>query len=745
MAEHPTYFIPNNDMAIKNSFKKSIGIMLAGGMVVFTGIRANAVVANPDPCTFTQPDGTEVTLRLFGDESYNYTMTADGYAVVLNDITGIWEYAELSTDGMLVSTGIGATDGKKAPARSKGVRPVFRQNRKQKMPERRRYSLETGQYDYDSFRGLVILVEYNDTPFSRNDIQAVFDDMINKSGYDGYMTDHMIPTKVEYTGSVRDYYYENSGGVFDPRFDVVGPVKIDYSRHYARQTAGAQALVGAALRAADSEVDYSVYDTDGNREVDMVYFIFSGAGSNFAGNEETLIWPHASMVMNLSLDGVSFGRYACSTELYGAPANKLLDGIGTICHEFSHVLGLPDLYDVDYETGGQAEHPSKWSVMASGSYLNKSRTPCGYSLFERYALGFATPRLITQRGEYNITPLNDGDTPDGCRINSAVENEFFLLESRTKTRWDEYLPGEGLLVHRVDSTNTAVWENNRVNATSGHTYYTLLRASPKMSGTTITDSDGDPFPGSGNVTRLDNASIPSLRSWTMQSTPFVIDNIEFTSDGTVTFSVMEDDVPTLVEDFANMSPTTGDAKGISGKFASWNFSKGARIEAMEDSENTVLTTIKGSEAECSAIDAKVENVSIRVNNATTSNAIFRLYSSIDNGLTWVPVNTVEGSANPSVRGGETVTLHYNTGALEKPAFRLAQFTGSASARCAVELMEITVMQDKESGVRVLDEEADQECGEVKWYSISGYQVSAPNVPGIYIKVSGRASKVHVMD
>ena len=132
MAEHPTYFIQNNDMAIKNSLKKSIGIMLAGGMVAFAGIRANAVVANPDPSTFTQPDGTEVTLRLFGDESYNYTMTADGYAVVLNDITGIWEYAELTAGGMLVSTGIGAADGKKAPARSKGVRPVFRQNRKQK-------------------------------------------------------------------------------------------------------------------------------------------------------------------------------------------------------------------------------------------------------------------------------------------------------------------------------------------------------------------------------------------------------------------------------------------------------------------------------------------------------------------------------------------------------------------------------------------------------------------------------------
>ncbi len=154
---------------------------------------------------------------------------------------------------------------------------------------------------------------------------------------------------------------------------------------------------------------------------------------------------------------------------------------------------------------------------------------------------------------------------------------------------------------------------------------------------------------------------------------------------------------------------------------------------MEDSENTVLTTIKGSEAECSAIDAKVENVSIRVNNATASNAIFRLYSSIDNGLTWSPVNTVEGSANPSVRGGETITLHYNTGSLEKPAFRLCAVHRKRIGTMCGGTNKITLMQDKESGVSVLYEETDQECGEVKWYSISGYQVSAPNVPGIYIK------------
>lgn len=728
--------------------KKGIRLIFTGSLIMFAGIKAQAVIANSEPRTIIQPDGTELTLQLFGDEFYNYTMTADGYTVVFNSTSRMWEYAELSPEGKIVSTGLNAANGRKAPSSSWGARPKLAHSQIENIRRQRMHTLETGKYDYKKFRGLVILVEYNDAPFSRDDIHNIFDEMVNKPEYDGYMTNNMIPSKVEYTGSVRDYYYENSNGEFNPQFDVVGPVRIDYSQHFARQSSGAQSLVTAALRAADNQIDYSVYDTDGNNEVDMVYFIFSGGGSNFSGNDETLLWPHASTVMGLSLDGVSFGRYACSTELYGAPANKVLDGIGTMCHEFSHVLGLPDFYDVDYATGGQSVHPAKWSVMASGSYLNKSRTPCGYSLFERYSLGFAFPRVITQAGEYSITPLNSGIVPDGCRINSSVEKEYFLLESRVKTRWDEYLPGEGLLVHRVDSTNAEVWKNNKVNATPQHTYYTLLRATPKTTptttGMTVTDSDGDPFPGSGNVTKLDNATTPSLRSWTMVSTPLVIDNITQADDGTVCFTVKADDVPTLMEDFAAMQPTTGDAQDIYGRFTTWNLTKGARIEYVENQEETRLTTIKGSEIECAAIDATVENVAILVDNATASNAIFRLYSSTDNGSTWVPVNTVEGTANPSVRHGETTTIHYNTGSLVKPSFRLIQFTGSASSRCIVEKMEIGLKPGTESGIDNITEAEVPSESTVKWFGINGICVNKPTAPGTYIKVTdNKAKKIHI--
>lgn len=701
-------------------------------------LRSEAVIANPEPQTVIQPDGSKVTLQLYGDEYFNYTLTSDGYQVVYNPESLAWEYATLSVDGELAPSGQIAATGKTNTLNVKGLITPANQLSVDKRRAGQARVLGGGRYDYSKFRGLVILVEYNDAPFSRSDIYEIFDEMVNKRGYDGYMTNNLLPSKVEYTGSVRDYYYENSNGAFDPKFDVVGPVKINYSQHFARKSSGAQTLVVAALRAANDQIDYSLYDTDGNREVDMVYFIFSGGGSNFSGNPETLIWPHASTVMNLSLDGVSFGRYACSTELYGVPANKVLDGIGTICHEFSHVLGLPDLYDVDYETGGQADHPAKWSVMASGSYLNMSRTPCGYSLYERYSLGFTAPRVITEAGDYTINPLNEGDTPDGCRINSANDGEYFLLESRIKTRWDEYLPGEGLLVHRVDSTNPAIWENNRVNATSDHTYYTLLRATPNRTANGITDTNGDPFPGSGNVTAINNSTTPSLRSWANLSSPIVIENITVDADGAVSFKAVNDEVPTLVEDFALMSPTTQDAKGVEGRFTSWDFTKGARIELMADAATPVLTTVKGSEAQSGEIDATVENVAITITNPTTSPAVFRLYSSTD-GKTWKPVSTVEGSSNPSVKKGETVTLHYTTGSLQKPAFRLAQYSGNATSRCIVSKIELSVKPGSgTAGIGSI--EADFSDAPAQWYNLQGRPISKPTAPGIYIKVEGGKAK-----
>ncbi|MBD5171206.1 MAG: M6 family metalloprotease domain-containing protein [Bacteroidales bacterium] len=704
------------------------------------------IIANPEPVTVVQPDGSKVTLVLHGDEFYNYTTTTGGYTVAFNHASKAWEYAQLAPDGTLVPAGETASDLVVPRSGIKGLKPQLTESRTSEIKKARKH-LKTGQYDYTKFRGLVILVEYEDAPFIRSDAREIFNDMINKPDYEGYMSDNLLPSLVPCTGSVRDYYYENSSGLFDPKFDVVGPVKIPYSQFYARKSTGAQALVTAALNAADELIDYKDYDTDKNNRVDMVYFIFSGAGSNFSGNDERLIWPHASTVMGLSLDGVSFERYACSTELYGQPAARQLDGIGTVCHEFSHVLGLPDLYDVDYETGGQAFHPQRWSVMASGSYLNMSKTPCGYSLFERMALGFANPKLIESPGEYTIKPLNEGGTPDGARINSAVPNEFFLLEARTKTRWDAYLPGEGLLVHRVDSTDASVWENNKVNAKPNHTYLELLRAQPVMStATTIKDSDSDPFPGSAGITSLTNATSPSIRSWTMSATPLILEDITQNENGSISFSVKADNVPTLVEDFQTMAPTGADTTNVDGRFTKWDFTSKARIVSRPDSTGVDLQTVKGSEIFIAPIDGKIiESAAITITNPTSSATIFRFYYSTDHRKTWKTVASIEGSTNATVAKGSTATLRYNLGSIEGADFRIAQYTGSTSAPCTINDVTFTIKGDVENAVESITADDLTDKGEVRWFTVTGQPVgTTPTVPGLYIRVQGQtASKVIV--
>lgn len=724
---------------------KKLTQTLIAATVAFTGaIESHAIIANPDPVTVRQPDGSTVTLTLHGDEYYNYTTTSAGFTVAFNAEAQRWEYAALAEDGSLVPNGEIASDKRVSVSGVKGLRPIVSEAETSSMKKARRH-LKTGQYDYTKFRGLVILVEYEDAPFIRSDAHEVFNDMINKAGYEGYMSDNLLPSLVPCTGSVRDYYYENSNGLFDPKFDVIGPVKISYSQFYARKSTGAQTLVTEALRQADELVNYKDYDTDHNNRVDMVYFIFSGAGSNFSGNDDRLIWPHASTIMTLSLDGVSFDRYACSTELYGQPAARQLDGIGTVCHEFSHVLGLPDLYDVDYETGGQAFHPQRWSLMASGSYLNMSRTPCGYSLFERTALGFANPRLIEEPGSFTLRPLNEGENPDGARINSSVPNEFFLLEARKQTRWDGYLAGEGLLVHRVDSTDASVWENNKVNAKSTRTYYELLRAKPVMSSpTAIKDSDSDPFPGSANITALDNSTSPSLRSWTMAATPLVLSNIVRNEDGSVSFTVKTDSIPTLVEDFQSMVPTESDTTGVEGRFTTWDFINKARIVSRADSTGVDLMTLKGSEIFAAPLEGIVESASITIENPTNTAAIFRFYYSTDNRQSWKTLGSIEGTTNPNVAKNSTKAIRFNIGNLENADFRIAQYTGSTTQPCIIKDVTFSLKSTNQGAVEeiIADSGVDSDT-EAVWYTVTGQRLkSEPTAPGLFIRSQGsNTSKV----
>ena len=457
---------------------KRILLMLAVGLLCLT---TRAIPADPTPVKVTQPDGTTLTVTLHGDEFFHFTTTHDGYTVVKNE-EGFYTYAKLEGDQLVAGERIArdpihrtmddwaalASIPKKLTSKAAAAAASEQMGRRNAaMKARHRVGAE-GELDYENFRGLIILINYRDKRFSMPKAGAFYDDMVNTPDYTGYT---LNGRQVSMTGSVRDYFYDNSDQQFDPKFDVVGPVNVTYSCRYPQGTNNAESVFYAALDSVDKEIDFRDYDLDNDGYVDMVFFLVAGYSANYGGNDQGYLWPHMYyLYWAPPHDGMYFGLYACSTEIAGWEGYwSDVNGIGTFCHEFGHVLGLPDLYDTDYESsGGESLNPGDWSIMASGSGGNFGRNPVGYSMYERYALGFTQPVVLEKSGEYELQALDVSN--HGFRLNTPNENEFFLIENRQPGKWDRYLPGHGMMVARVDSSDTRVWWQNTVNCNPDHMY-----------------------------------------------------------------------------------------------------------------------------------------------------------------------------------------------------------------------------------------------------------------------------------
>lgn len=500
--------------------------------------------ANPTPVDVKQSDGTQLTIRLVGDEFYHRTMTIDGYTV-MRISNGDYVYAKLVGSKLLPSNVMAhnpqsrsANELKMLSSLKTGLVDKDAIAQGKQLRGSRDSVLSSPRFDFDNFRGLIILINFSDKQFSMPEPNTFYDDMVNTHDYSGFTINGNF---VRCTGSVRDYYYDNSNHIFDPHFDIAGPVNISYSCTYpeASRINNMRDIISTILSQVDDSINFADYDLDNDGNIDMVYFIFAGFGSSFSGNNWNYIWPHAGNLSdcNWYYDEVRFGRYACSTELFGWEDSLFgIEGIGTICHEFSHVLGLVDLYDTDYDqSGGSSRHPGDWSIMSGGTGSNYERNPVGYSLYERYALGFAQPVVIDSYGQYEMQPLDQSNT--GYRLNTPNADEYFLIENRQAGKWDKNLPGHGMLVFRVDSTNTRVWspDINSVNANPEHMYYQLLRAVDNGN-----DNRYNAFPGTGNVTALNNLTTPSLLTWDGKENEKGFDDI-VESNGIISFTVVNGD------------------------------------------------------------------------------------------------------------------------------------------------------------------------------------------------------------
>jgi len=671
---------------------KKIFLLLVGAIVAFA---ANAVPAVPHPVEATQPDGSKIMVKIIGDEFFNYSTTTDGYTIMKN-AAGYYVYAVKQNSDLAPSTVIAHNVNARSASEVsflKGIKKYqiseikAREGKKMREPVDRATKAaraKASQRNYDNFKGLIVLVQYNDLEFTRGDVQEFYNSMANTQGYTGFTNEDGSQNPYGVcTGSIRDYYYDNSQGRFDPTFDVIGPVTVDYGVNDHQRTSNSRYIWANALQKLNSQVDFSQYDRDGDGNVDMVYFIGAGSGSNSDSDNPNHLWPHKSDLYYqfLTLDGVRFRTYACSTEYVYSASYGILDGIGTICHEFSHVLGLPDLYDTDYEEGGgQSQHPGKWDIMAGGSYQNNSRTPVAYSLYDRYSLGFANAQVINSVGTYSLNEI--GSTGEGYIINSPEQDVKFYLENRQKTRWDKYAPGHGMLIVRVDSTNTDAWTSNDVNVNPERNYYVLLRAGNGNDNAQETDC----FPAGASF--ITNTTTPNLLTFDGSPCEYNITSIT-ENNGVITFNVGDDtSLQSVVEDFEMMPVTTStNEDNVQGVYSKWRFVNCAvQAPGSNYCSGEHSTAMKKPSSLTMVDDVRYVSymVSFDVYNSVSTAAKFILSYSDDQGQTWKQVSNSAGETTVTVSGNTNTTLSY-TFDINKPVrYRISMSAGTTSLKTYID-------------------------------------------------------------
>ena len=326
-------------------------------------------------------------------------------------------------------------------------------------------------------KGLIILVEFTDQKFKAGHDAAYYSRVANELNFQH---------KDGFVGSVHDYFLSQSDGQFDLSFDVVGPIALQNNMaYYGAQTESAHDVNAKAMAkeaaqgAAKILPSFADYDWFGDGYVDQIFIIYAGRGQSSGGGDDT-IWPHRSSITRIKLGGKYVQVYACANEMH---TDTQVHGIGTFCHEFSHCLGLADLYDTKYgkysDTGEEFYGMSYWDVMASGAHLNNNFTPCAYSGYERYSCGWKEPIVLTKDTVVtNLKAVNDGG--DFFIIyNDAHKDEFFLLENRAQIGWDAAQYNNGLLITHVDYNATA-WSKNVVNSVyegyNDHERYSIFPA-----------------------------------------------------------------------------------------------------------------------------------------------------------------------------------------------------------------------------------------------------------------------------
>ena len=321
------------------------------------------------------------------------------------------------------------------------------------------------QNDWDpskTYHQLVILFSFADADFTRDDPKEYYERLFNEPGYN----------EGHGPGCMSDYFRTQSNGFLNLQCDVYGPYKVpikacpienpdEKTRNY-----GSQAMMEATNRFLEDhpEIDFSPYDWNGDGKIEQVVFVYAGTPGNVRSSLGH-IWPNTSSFSAIMTpDGKKISQYSASAECWGIREDLTIVycGIGTICHEYSHCLGLPDIYPVGSPSlNFPYASVDEWDLMDGGNFVEWGWCPPSYSPLEKMLLGWQTPIELTEATTIiDLKPVSEGGAAYQIK---HTDNEYLLLENRQWTGWDTGIPGKGLVIYHVNY-NESAWRNNTVNS-----------------------------------------------------------------------------------------------------------------------------------------------------------------------------------------------------------------------------------------------------------------------------------------
>ena len=509
---------------MKINFKKITMFLIS--LVVASSIMA--IPAHKGLKTHRQSTGKTISFYLIGDEFMHCARTIDRYTL-LSIENGDMVYAILDNEGNMVASNVVASNPNEREKQeidflsSIDKNIFFSQQQIQAFQSNRSFrdselkvmrELNSGDFVRNP-NLLVVLVNFTNATMQTSNINQ-FKHQIKDTNYN----------TGNFTGSVRDYFFDNSFEQMDPNFQVIGPYTLNHPySYYGADENYSYRMVIDALNIADSvdNIDLSIFDNDDDGFVDLVHVIYAGQGEHYTGQTDQ-IWAHMWYVQDSpTYDGVQLHRYSCSSE---KDAYNNCDGIGAVCHEMGHVFGLPDFYDTDYnESGGTASTTGTFDVMAEGSYNNDCLTPPYYSMVERSMIGWATPDTITTNTTYSLEPIIESNNALHLDLDT---DEYLTLEYRKKVKWDEYIPAEGMIIFHAVGSKFENWEEtNNINVDPNDRGFYI---EPAAGGPTNNSSASVAYPYN-NITTKEGSY---LRNGSFVN--YILDNIHYDEDSNIVFT-----------------------------------------------------------------------------------------------------------------------------------------------------------------------------------------------------------------